>query len=123
MSLATILEVSSDKNKFTKKVLSEERILENIDEIRSLIAYYREYPDRFIDDIKGPECPFDFQFVQRLFLRAVMRHKYVYCTFPRGFSKSFLSMMALMLKAILFPRSHLSITTGGKERIACSALL
>ena len=118
MSLATILEVSSDKNKFTKKVLSEERILENIDEIRSLIAYYREYPDRFIDDMKGPECPFDFQFVQRLFLRAVMRHKYVYCTFPRGFSKSFLSMMALMLKAILFPRSHLSITTGGKEQAA-----
>ena len=47
-----------------------------------------------------------------------MRHRYVYATFPRAFSKSFLSMMALMIKAILYPNSELFITTGGKAQAA-----
>lgn len=119
MSLRDLLGISSKKQKLLiKDEVSEERLLDSIDEIRELIAFYREYPDIFVDDIKGPDCVFKFRFTQRLFLRACMRHKFVYAVFPRGFSKSFLSMMALMLKAILFPGSHLSITTGGKEQAA-----
>jgi len=48
----------------------------------------------------------------------VMRHKFVYATFPRAFSKSFLSMMVLMLRCILYPNSHAAVTTGGKEQAA-----
>lgn len=47
-----------------------------------------------------------------------MRHRYVYATFPRAYSKSFLSMMVLMLRCILYPNSHLFVTTGGKEQAA-----
>ena len=47
-----------------------------------------------------------------------MRHRYVFATFPRAYSKSFLSMMALMIRCILFPNSHLFVTTGGKEQAA-----
>ena len=47
-----------------------------------------------------------------------MRHRYVYCTFTRGFSKSFLAIMGLMLKCILFPGSKVFVTTGGKEQAA-----
>lgn len=47
-----------------------------------------------------------------------MRHRYVYGTFPRAFSKSFLAMMALMLRCILFPGSDLFVTTGGKQQAA-----
>ena len=97
-----------------KEEVSEERLLQNLDAVRDLIAFYREYPDLFIDDIKGPDSTFNFRFTQRIFLRAVMRHKYVYATFTRGFSKSFLAIMALMIKAILFPGSKLFVTTGGK---------
>ena len=119
MSLQKLLDLSSDHETiFQRREVTEERLLENIDEIRELIAFYREYPDIFVDDIKGPECVFKFRFTQRVFLRIIMRHKYVYAVFPRGFSKSFLAMMALMLRAILFPGSHLSITTGGKEQAA-----
>ena len=118
MSLKNLLDLSSDRSSFKKREVTEERILDNIDEIRDLIGYYREYPDIFVDDIKGPDCVFKFRFTQRVFLRIIMRHKYVYAVFPRGFSKSFLAMMALMLRAILFPGSHLSITTGGKEQAA-----
>lgn len=114
MSLKDILDNSSKHDNFFREEVTEDRLKEHIEEIRDLIAFYREYPDLFVDDIKGPKCPFKFRFTQRIFLRCVMRHKYVYAVFPRGFSKSFLAMMALLLRAILFPGSHLSITTGGK---------
>jgi len=61
-------------------------------------------------------------FYQRIFLRIVMRHRYVYATFPRAYSKSFLSMMALMLRCILYPNVHLFVTTGGKEQAASITL-
>lgn len=38
-------------------------------------------------------------------------------------SKSFLAILVLMLRCILFPGAKLFVTTGGKERIVCSALL
>ena len=51
-----------------------------------------------------------------------MRHRYTYATFPRAYSKSFLSVMVLMLRAILYPGSHLFVTTGGKEQAASITL-
>ena len=47
-----------------------------------------------------------------------MRHRYAYATFPRAYSKSFLSVLVLMLRCILYPGSHLFVTTGGKEQAA-----
>ena len=53
-----------------------------------------------------------------MFLRIVMRHRYVYATFVRAWSKSFMSVMALMLKAILYPGAKLFSVAGGKEQSA-----
>ena len=117
MSLQQILDVSSSRS-LVKDEVSEERIKANLPQIRLLIAFFREYPDIFVDLIKGPDCTFKFRFTQRIFLRSIMRHRYVYCVFTRGFSKSFLAIMALMLKAILFPGSKVFVTTGGKEQAA-----
>ena len=116
MSLATILASASFDAK--KDEISEERLKSCLGALRERIAYYREYPDVFVDDIKGPDCTFAFRFTQRIFLRAIMRHRYVYCVFTRGFSKSFLAIMGLILKAILFPGSKVFVTTGGKEQAA-----
>lgn len=101
-----------------KQGLSEERLKNQIGPLRKLIAFYRQYPDIFIDDIKGPDSTFKFYFYQRVFIRIVMRHRYVYATFPRAYSKSFLSMMVLILRCILYPGSELFVTTGGKEQAA-----
>ena len=117
MSLQQVLDVSASRS-VVKDEVSEERIKENLDAIRLLIAFFREYPDIFVDIIKGPDCTFKFRFTQRIFLRSIMRHRYVYCVFTRGFSKSFLAIMALMLRAILFPGSKVFVTTGGKEQAA-----
>jgi hypothetical protein len=61
---------------------------------------------------------FNLFFYQRVFLRAAMRNKYVYAVFPRAYSKSFLSVMILMIRAILYPGADLFSTAGGKEQAA-----
>jgi len=118
MALADLMELSLNSN--TKKVgLSEERIKAQKELLRKYIAYWREYPDMFVDFLCGsnPEN-FHLFFYQRMFLRAVMRHRYAYATFPRAYSKSFLSVLVLMLRCVLYPGSHLFVTTGGKEQAA-----
>jgi hypothetical protein len=47
-----------------------------------------------------------------------MRYKYVYAVFPRAYSKSFLSVMVLLIRAILYPGAKLFSTAGGKEQAA-----
>lgn len=47
-----------------------------------------------------------------------MRHQYVYAVFPRAYSKSFLSIMTLMIRCILYPKCKLFVTSGGKEQAA-----
>ena len=116
MSLQNLLDLSSSRNK--KIGISEERVRAIMPEVRNTIAFYREYPDLFVDFVKGPDSNFKFYFYQRVFLRVVMRHRKVYATFPRAYSKSFLSMMVLMLRCILYPGCELFITTGGKEQAA-----
>jgi hypothetical protein len=64
------------------------------------------------------ELTFRLFFYQRVFLRAAMRNKYVYAVFPRAYSKSFLSVLILMIRAILYPGAHLFSTAGGKEQAA-----
>lgn len=117
MSLKSLLDLSESRNN-QKQEVSEERIAAILPQLRQLISFFREYPDIYIDFIKGPDCNFEFYFYQRVFLRIVMRHRYVYATFPRAFSKSFLSMMVLILRCIFYPGCELFITTGGKEQAA-----
>ena len=118
MALADILKLSQTIE--NKKVgLSEERIKAIIPTARNYIAFWREYPDIFVEFLCGNNPNnFKLYFYQRIFLRAVMRHRYAYATFPRAYSKSFLSVLVLMLRCVLYPGSHLFVTTGGKEQAA-----
>lgn len=125
MSLQALLDMSINHDQ--KKIgVSEERIKAILPEARNLIAFYRAYPDIMIDHMIDAENEgkkdsernnFKFFCYQRIFLRAVMRHRYCYAVFPRAFSKSFLSVLVLMLRAILYPGSNLFISTGGKHII------
>ena len=96
MSLANLLEMSASRTNSLKQGLSEERIREQLPELRKLVSFFREYPDLFIDYLlhnneyaeneENPYNPknFHFYFYQRIFVRIVMRHRYVYATFPRA---------------------------------------
>ena len=118
MALADLMELSLSKGG-NKIGLSEERILAQIPELTKAFSFYREYPDIFVEFLCG-DNPENFQlyFYQRVFLRAVMRHRYAYATFPRAYSKSFLSILVLMIRCILYPGAKLFINTGGKEQAA-----
>ena len=89
--------------------------------VRDYVGYWREYPDKFIDFMCGPNSKFKLFFYQRVFLRAVIRHKYAYATFPRAYSKSFLSVLTLIVRCILYPGAKLFVCSGGKEQAASIA--
>lgn len=119
MALQDLLQLSDSRRKIG---LSPKRVEAVMPTIRKYVAFWREYPDLFVDfmvrgrrtEIKDGE--FNFYFYQRVFLRSVMRYQYVYAVFPRAYSKSFLSVMALMIRCILYPGAHLFVTSGGKEQ-------
>ena len=83
MSLQQLLDTAGSRNQL-KQGLSEERLKEQVPKLRDLVAFYREYPDLLVDYMKGPDSTFEFFFYQRIFLRVVMRHRFVYATFPRA---------------------------------------
>lgn len=113
------------ENKYTgvkhiEDEITKERIVKHLDDYRDIISYWRLYPDKFIDYLcsLNPDNTFHFFFYQRVFLRAIMRHRYVYATFVRAWSKSFMSVMGLMIKATLYPGAKLFTVAGGKEQSA-----
>ena len=120
MALQDLLDLSQSRKKIG---LSEERVRAILPVAREFIAFWREYPDLMIDFMQDGGDPtrkkqLNFYFYQRVFLRAAMRYKYVYMVFPRAYSKSFLSVMVLMCRCILYPGCKLFVTSGGKEQAA-----
>lgn len=115
MSLSDILRRNRPQSKFE---FSEERVRANLDGYRALVAYWRWYPDKLVDWLCSldPDSTFRLYFFQRVFLRVAMRHKTVYAVFSRGFSKSFLAVLVLALKAILYPGAKLAAASDGKSR-------
>lgn len=97
-------------------ILSEDRIVKNMELYEFYISFFTAYPDLFIDLITPKASNFKLFPYQRVFLRASMRYRYHYCTAPRAFAKSFLSIMALYLRCIFLPRSKVFICAPGKEQ-------
>ena len=95
MALQDLLNLSIAKKKIG---LSEERVEAIMPTVRQYVAFWREYPDLFIDFMvrgtrqEAKEGEFQFYFYQRVFLRSVMRYQYVYAVFPRrtcaGFNRN-----------------------------------
>ena len=120
MALRDILQASNRRKIDLDSDAIKEEVHNHLEEYRELIAYWRVYPDKLVDYYLSLGNPYNFKFIfyQRLFLRALFRHKYVYATFVRAWSKSFMSVMALMLKAILYPGAKLFTVAGGKQQSA-----
>lgn len=106
-------------NSFEKKNNEKLNRMENVKGVfEQYASFWREYPDVFIDTITPKDSKFRLFFYQRVFLRISMRYRYVYATFTRAFSKSFLSILSLYLKCIFYPGIKLFICSGGKEQAA-----
>lgn len=120
MALSDLLNISKSHEKIG---ISEERIAAIKPVLRQYIAYWREYPDMFVDFLQTGNDPtrkknLVFYFYQRVFLRIAVRFRQVYAVFPRGYSKSFLAVLSLMVRCILYPGSKLFTAAGGKSQSA-----
>ena len=78
-------------------ILNEDYLKTHRDDIAKTFEFFSAYPDLFIDLITPEDDNFELYFYQRIFLRAVMRFREVYLTAARAFSKSFLTILGLML--------------------------
>ena len=114
MALEHLLNLSNNN---IKVGLSEERVQAMIPVAREYIAFWRSYPDLFVD-FMSQKTTFKLYYCQRVFLRGVARHKYFYGVFPRAYSKSFLAILTTMIRCILYPGAKLFVTSGGKEQSA-----
>lgn len=117
MALRDLLKTVSRKS--NKKVeVDKKKIRANLSSYQKLISYWRIYPDKFVDYLcsLNPENKFKLYFTQRLYLRLSMRYRNMYAVFSRGFSKSFLAVLSLMLKAILYPGANLITVAEAKNQ-------
>ena len=120
MALSDLLSISKSRDKIG---ISEERINAIKPVLRKYIAFWREYPDMFVDFLQTGSDPnrsknLNFYFYQRVFLRIAVRYRQVYAVFPRGYSKSFLAVLSLMVRCVLYPGAKLFTSAGGKSQSA-----
>ena len=97
-------------------VLSRDNVEQNRELIEKYMEYFSAYPDIFLDLIKPAESKFHLYFYQRIFLRACMRFKYHYCIASRGYSKSFLSILAGILRCIFLPGTTMFLVAPGASQ-------
>lgn len=126
MALKDLIKIDDSLRKIG---ISQERLEAIMPRLREQIAFWREYPDLFVDFMCGidertgekTKETLNLFFYQRVFMRAIMRHRLAYCTYPRAYSKSFLSFLILITRCVLYPGAQLFVTTGGKAQAASIA--
>lgn len=96
--------------------LNEEYLQQHKEEIGKMMGFFTAYPDLFLDLITPEDTNFQLYFYQRIFLRAAMRFKSVYLTAARAFSKSFLTILALMLQCVFIPGRKVFICAPNKNQ-------
>ena len=99
-------------------VATEEFLRKNFDNLGEMLSIFTAYPDVFLDFITPEDSNFGLFFYQRVTLRSIMRYKDIYVTAPRAFSKSFITILGLMLQCIFMPGTKRFICAPGKGQSA-----
>lgn len=99
-------------------ILNEEYLKQNQEHIGEMMSIFSAYPDVFLDFITPEDSSFNLFFYQRITLRALMRYKKIYITAPRAFSKSFITILGLMLQCIFIPGTKRFICAPNKNQSA-----
>ena len=99
-------------------ILNEYYLEENKNNIGDAMSIFTAYPDIYLDLIKPQDSSFTLFFYQRITLRALMRFKDIFVTAPRAFSKSFITILAMILQCIFFPGTKRFICAPNKTQAA-----
>lgn len=98
--------------------LNENYLETNFSQIGDVMSIFTAYPDLYLDLIKPADSSFTLFFYQRITLRALMRFKDIYVTAPRAFSKSFITILAMILQCIFIPGTKRFICAPNKTQAA-----
>ena len=99
-------------------VLTEQYLTSIQDLLEKYMNFFTAYPDIFLDLIAPVDAQIKLFPYQRIFLRAVMRFKNVYVTACRAFSKSFITILGMVLQCIFMPRTKRFICAPMKAQAA-----
>lgn len=99
-------------------ILNENYLGKNMEKIGDVMSIFSAYPDIYLDVIKPQDSSFTLFFYQRITLRALMRFKDVFGTAPRAFSKSFITILAMILQCIFIPGTKRFICAPNKTQAA-----
>lgn len=97
-------------------ILTIERIEKYRQLYEKVCQFFSAYPDLYIDMITPADSEMTLFFYQRIFLRSLMRFKQVGIIAPRAFSKTFISVLGIILQCIFMPKSKRFICAPKKER-------
>ena len=90
----------------------------NIDKWCDFMVWAKWFPDLFLDLITPEEGGIRLDLDQRVFLRCMIRFVSIYGTFPRGYGKTFVELLAMYITAVLFPDITLSMSAQTREASA-----
>lgn len=99
-------------------ILNENYLDDNLEKIGDVMSIFSAYPDVYLDLIKPQDSSFTLFFYQRITLRALMRFKDIFVTAPRAFSKSFITILAMILQCIFIPGTKRFICAPNKTQAA-----
>lgn len=97
-------------------VLTQDRIEKHRALYEKIWQFFSAYPDLYIDMITPSDTEMTLFFYQRIFLRALMRYKQIAIIAPRAFSKTFISVLGIILQCIFIPKSKRFICAPKKEQ-------
>lgn len=94
-----------------------------IDNYIRFVSWGRWYPDLFLDLITPKEGTskagkIKLGYDQRVFLRCILRFFSIYGVFPRGYSKTWTEVLAMIITCIFYPNIQLALTAQTKEASA-----
>ena len=99
-------------------VITEEYLKQHEDLFIQYAELFTAYPDLYLDIIKPVDSNFELFFYQRIVLRALMRYKSIYITACRAFSKSFITILGMMLQCTFMPGTKRFICAPNKNQSA-----
>jgi len=113
-----LIDYAPNEREHAYGAITEKRLENILPYIEAQYEHWLAYPDKMIEDFLPKDTSFKILPFQVLSLRANARHKRVFETAPRGFSKSFKAILSKMLKCSLLPNSKEAMLAANKIQAA-----
>lgn len=85
------------------------------------ISFFRYYPDYFADMCRSPYASYTLALPQRMMLRLLVRYRLVYITGVRGLTKTYIVILAKMIRGLFYPGIKIRYTAPDQKQAAMLA--